>query len=224
MAAQQAESPIRYRRVSLSVGYESILFPLDTGELIAALPEQGFILAEAIPTPPLGARLDISGPVARKGDIILRVNTDRNYIGIDGLDPATVVNELDTLERFLDERLHFGSQDMSRYYELLADLIVHANRSPLATIAQVFKASSVIQEMGHVLGSQTANYGVRLVPQSGEPTSPEWFDIRIEPRVQQASEHYLVGVVYRSADRSKVAKFAQGLEETVTQLVRILEK
>lgn len=222
MTAQKQARSIRYRRVSLSVGYTSILFPFDAGEFITALPEQGFVLSEALSPAPIGARLDISGPIGRKGDATLRLNTERNFIAVDGPDPSTVVSEFDSLESFLGDRMQFDSQAMSNYYELLADLTVTAERSPLKSIAERFSDLSILEEMSKILSSPTTVFGIRLVPRDGEPTGVEWYDIRLEPRVQQAHNYYLASVVYRSGDRTKVTKFAVELEQKVLSLLAIL--
>jgi hypothetical protein len=217
----------RYSRVALTVRYESVLFPFDALAFTLSLSKLDFFLPEkldeAIASLPLGARLEPSGTIARKSDTIVRLNTDRQVLGVYGTSSQQCLQQMDGIESLLKEEFGVDSPAHALFYEFLADLTVAADSSPLQRWASLLAPVPLIQEVSELLGVQMCPFGLRLVPKGSVPNQIDWFDMRIEPQVHSPEEKYYVNVVYRKASREAVCGFARDFDQTLQGLFNLVE-
>ena len=214
-----------YRNLSLAVKYGSVLFPFDVTQFLQTLSKQGFILPEELMQPvPFGKRLDVSGFVARKGEITVRINTNRYVVAVNAADVKTVVTEMDAVDSLLGNELDFDSSGLVQFYEFSAGLTTKAKRSPLDSWHTHFSQVPIINEFSKILETEVAPLGFRLSESGQTPNQPNWFDIRIAPLIQSAENYHLVEVVFRNSDRDKVFDFARGFEGTLIALLSLIEQ
>ena len=214
-----------YRNLSLAVKYASIFFPFDIIQFLQALSRQGFVLPEELMQPiPLGRRLDVSGFVARKGEVAIRIDTSRQVVAVNAMDVKSVVAEVDGVESLLKDELAFDSSGLVQYYEFLAGLTVKAKRSPLDSWNAHFSQVPIINEFSEVLGTEVSPLGIRLAASKQAPNQSDWFDIRIVPLFRSAENHHLIEAVFRHSHRNKVLGFARRFEDTLTALLSLVEQ
>jgi hypothetical protein len=214
-----------YRNLSLAVRYNSVLFPFDVTQFLRALSRQGFILPEELMQPvPLGRRLDVSGFVARKGEIAVRIDTKRHIVAVNTIDVKTVVTEMDVVDSLLSDELDFDGSDLVQFYEFSAGLTTKAKRNPLDSWQTHFSQIPIINEFSKILGAEVSPLGLRLSESGQVPNQPDWFDIRIAPLIQSAENYHFVEVVFRNSQRDKVFDFARGFEDTLIALLSLVEQ
>jgi hypothetical protein len=218
---------VRYSRVALVVRYGSVLFPFDALAFAMSLSKLDFFLPErldeAIASLPFGARLEPSGTIARKSDTIVRLNTDRQTLGVYATAPQQCLHQMEAIESLLEEELAVDSSAHAVFYEFLADLTVAADSSPVERWGSLLASMPLIQQVSGLLGVDTCPFGLRLVPKGSVPNQEDWFDIRIEPQVQSPHERYYVNVVYRKASRETVFGFARSFGQTLERLLDLVE-
>ncbi len=215
---------LKYRQVSLIVRYNVVLFPFDSIEFQRELATQGFILREPEEPIPLGTRREISGSVARKGNVSVHLDTPRKVVGVHALDVKTALEEMDSLEALIKEEFGIDSSGMAEYYEFLAGVYIRAERSPVDSWANIFENLPVIKKASDIIGMDSTSFGIRLVPKGGVPNQVDWFDIRIEPLVQSATDYHSVQVVYRRTSRDEVFAFVRGFDGHLAALLSLVEQ
>lgn len=214
---------IWFTRTYLSVTYQSLFLPFESAALLEVLPTVGYVLTDEIPPMPIRAKISVSGTIAKKGDIALRVNSDRRFIAVDAPNTELAVREFEALEQLLQDRFELVSEDIAQFYELGSELTYRSESNPLMTTENRFKDSPVFSEFSKILGEPTTNFGVRLVRAGAEPGATNWYHIHIEPQVSAPSSRYFVDVVYRHESRAQVLEFAKSLSDVVSRLIHALE-
>ncbi|TKJ30156.1 MAG: hypothetical protein CEE40_05785 [Chloroflexi bacterium B3_Chlor] len=222
-------SPLQptYNRLSLSVKYISVFLPFDIPGFLQVLREQGYFvtpsLEEATAAVPFGARLGASGLVARKADVGIRVDGDRQILGVVAPNASTALTEMDSLESLLKDGTGVDSPGLAQYYEFLASLTVRAKVSPLESWNRHLADVPLVQQASRLMGMKVSPFGLRLAPVRQVPNQPDWCEIRIEPQVQSPRDSHYLEIVFRGANRDKVFAFVSGFEETLDGLISLVE-
>ena len=213
---------LRFRRLQLSVRCDNILSPSDIAKLLKALPPKGYSLSREYPSLPAGGRLSLSGELARKGDVSLRLNDERDVVAVESSGISSLLKEFSVIEQLLRDKVDMDIEERSFYYEMLAALTVESNKNPMVVLENRL-GSPLLDRLSDILGQQASNFTMRLVPSGGEPDSVDWFDIRIEPFLPDYSTRFFISAVFRNRKKSRVTSFLEGLSGTVKQLISQLE-
>lgn len=217
-----------YVNVSLAVVYESVLFPFELLPFFRSLSKQGYLvpepLAAEILAPPRSGRLEGAALVARKGDTLLAVNTERKTMAVHAALPDTAADEMESLEELVKKDMGIDATESARFYEFNSSFALEATTDPLQRWALSLEQIPIVQRIPAILGMEIAPFGLRCVGKGQVPNQSEWFDIRIEPRVLTPTTHHFVDVLFRHPDRTRVIEFARNLEPTMRKLVHLLEE
>lgn len=210
----------------MSFGFREMWFPIDTRLLLRFLPESGYSFTEPerIGVIPFRGRLEIRGDIARKGDLRLSIDTERQYIGIDGPDPETTLNALKEFEQFIEQRLSFTVESHAAFYELLADGYISLDKN----VKDLFREASLklvfLQKVQDSLGEQAELFGVRFGSAKKRINDPDWFEIDLRPAiVTELPSSCEFSVVYRKPQREKVVKFTRDLPDILLKLIKYIE-
>jgi len=209
------------------VRLDSVLFPIDSVRLIEALSHMSFeILAKPPPITqvPFKATARVSGDIARKGDSIVSVNPVQQILSVTAMSVAGAQQVFSELEHALNKELEIGIEDMAKFFELLATYQLDSNSSPVDCIGRVLSQAGIIAELGNILGQEVSPFTLRLVSKGKVPNQEDWIDIEIEPLITRPTKTYLVSVICRSNEKSKVLSFAKELEPKIIALADLIEK
>ena len=210
--------------LALSVKYASVLPPFDTGQFLRAVAEAGFFLPEPIGPVLPGQRLETRGTVARKAEISIRFDSERQILGVNAPDVDTLIKEMTSTESLLKSEFDFDSPSWAHYYEFLASLTVRAKSNPLKSWYTHFAQVPIMMEFSEVLGTEVCPFGIKLAAKEQGPNQPDWFDIHIQPLFQSPANRHMVEIVFRRSRREEVFAFVQGVEGTVSRLLSLIEK
>ncbi|MDA0987682.1 MAG: hypothetical protein O2783_00810 [Chloroflexi bacterium] len=115
--SKNSEPTIDYQVVRLSVTWDTVLFPFEQWKLGQVLPELGYSVAQDVARQPgLGGRVEVTGQIAAKGRTGLVLNSERRQLVIDAAAPSSAIEELDSIEQALSDRLHFDSKKVAQGY------------------------------------------------------------------------------------------------------------
>lgn len=219
---------VRYTHMSLSVRYASVFFPIDAIKFLSMVREADFLLPdrleEAMLATGLGARVEVSGVVARKGDVGIRINPDRQVLAVHAPEPRLALSEMEALESLLMEKAGIRSASVALFYEVLADATIRAGASPLESWTSRLGNERLVLQASQLLEAKVAPFGLRLVPAGEIPDQADWFDIRIEPQVLSPMEFHHVNVVFRNSSRETVFGFLRNLDRTIEGLISLVEE
>lgn len=217
------EAKITYGRVSVSVRYKSVLFPFEAYPFVKALPEHGYLLTDKIEAPPLGARIEVTGEIARKGDNSLRLDTAKGILAIHAGDPKTALSELTGMESVLKRDFGFDSEGKAYFYEILATASVRAGKNALEVWHGHFNQSQLLKEASTILGLDVSLFGARFCQQDAVPNQEDWIDVKITPALPSAVSHYDIEIVFRRSDRRQFAQFLEKIDSTLTNLMAAID-
>jgi len=116
----------------------------------------------------------------------------------------------------VEEDLRLNLERDIDYSELVSDLVVESDKSPLIDIGRFNNKYSVFNG---IMGMETSAYSISIVPKGFLPSSKKWFDIRIEPRVTMPDREYFIHAIYRNENIDDVLAFAREVNSKILSLI-----
>ena len=168
--------------------------------------------------------MEISGIVGRKGEVSVRIDANRQILGVHAPDINSLTTEMDSIESLLKNEFDLDSSSLSHYYEFLAGLTIRAKGNPLESWPTHFIAVPILKKASAALGMEVSPFGVRLTPTGEVPNQVNWFEIRIEPLVGSAAHHHSIEVIFRHSQRNEVFAFVQKFEDVLGALMSLVEE
>lgn len=216
---------VEYRRAQAAVKFGSVLFPFDALRFAKLLMERGFILAQGLEEMdvPFEGRLNARGSIAKKGDLSIRLDTDKYVLAVHSMSPKASMDLLVDLESWLQNDLKYQLAKDTQYYELLVNGLGKASNSALAAIRKI-QVGNFCQTISEIFGSRLSPIGIRLSTDSANANQEEWCDIRLQPHFPDTDSHYAFEIVFRTSDRGKLQTFVAQLEERLNKMVAALDK
>lgn len=216
---------IKFLRSRVSRVFQYVLFPFDLRDLMESLRKRGYEIVELpTPLPSPSARVGGTGPIARKGEYLVYVDTDRQIIGVEGNVPAkNIIAHLKELDKILTDDLNVNVSESTRYCETIINMGVESE-NPIGELKGLFKDTSFISEASKIIGEDTALVGFRLGSGTRLSTEETWFDVLIRPRWTSPTKYYVISIVYRDKNEKRVEKFMEGAEEKVLNLLKLVKR
>jgi len=189
--------------------------------LVAVLGKMGY--EPLIRLPPRGFKLGASGsgPIARKGDVIVDVNTAAHVIGVSSLDIESALKEFTGIEGAMRDELMLDLRPL--FYEVLVEAEVVSGSNPLEVMSKVGNKFDLINKLIEKSGVKLDLFGVRLCESGRDPDGVEWLDVEVNPFVSRAGKAYYVSIVYRRPNREDVLRFAKNVPTFINSLVAGIE-
>ncbi|RLI81830.1 hypothetical protein DRP04_05230 [Archaeoglobales archaeon] len=201
--------------------YANVTRVFDLHEILELLFGMGYEPLGGIPPRVFGYRAGASGQIARKGGVVVDINTDSRIIGVFGLDIAQTMSEFKAIEDGIRKQLMI---DLKNYfYEILAEFEVFSGNNPIEAFSNLGDTIEGLEEISCAPDTELSLYGVKLCWKGKIPDSPEWAEVRIEPLSSKADKTYYVSVIYRHVDWSKLSLFAENIIEFVKGLIEYIE-
>ena len=218
---------VETRRLRIATVLKFIIFPLTAPDVIEALRKRDYIIrAPPLPPhPPRGGLSYISGPIAEKEGCVVDVNSEKGFVGIEGVSLNSIRKVYDEILGILNIDLAVDLDKSHRYSEVISEMIVRSKRSPIEVFSRIFQDTTLLKEVKQAVKDEVALYSLRLFPRGQVANSDEWFDITIEPNVIRPHLEYHTWLVYRSPNRAKVEEFFfERQNALITRLISVLER
>jgi len=218
--ADKEQVDITWQSVSVIQRFSSVLYPLDTFELLKQAPTIGYVVSDLA----LRGTLEAGKPAAQKGDIELVGNQDNKTIGVKGREVDKSIAAFKELQIFYMERLDPSPGLATHYIEFDAQGWAKSGHNPTAVFTSFWSDFAPLQELGSVLGEDVSNFGIELVSPNKDPNTAEWFHILIKPLIPSAVKRYVVRFTWRGPDvDAMLSKFAK-TEDILRRLIRRIER
>lgn len=224
---------LRVLSARISFRLKRILFPIDIRELIGILPSLGYTVLpqvlQALPGPGMIeiTHMTASGPIARKGNLIVDINSDKGFIGVGSssapgikISIADIESAFNEIERAVCDNFDINQNTDIWFYEMLAKFDCEVKNNILKN---KFTNKTLLTRLGNIIGKEVTLYGIRLVPSGAVPNQEEWFDITIQPHIYRPNKIYQISVIYRSPDRNDVLTKFKNLETTLSKIIEELQ-
>jgi len=218
----KAEANLRINRFRFSTRLNYLIFPIDGRTLAEALERAGFTVPKILPAPPR-ARIGFSGEMGRKGDLVLDGNSETQVLGVTAKSYESAMNGFAELKEAVSTCSGVDLDQEGRFYEIIVEFEINSAKSPLGSVEQVFRENQLLKNAGSILGEDVSLFTVRLVSKGKVPNQEEWLDVTLEPDILMPTKKYLVSVIFRSKDKSKVQAFGSDVDQKLVKLIGAIE-
>ena len=213
-------------RFAALVRWRTIHFPVHQWKLLRILPENGYLMAEGMldTRPAFGSSAEITGAVGHKGTVALILDANKPSMQLDGVDIPVLLDEFDELEALLSKELGFESNEMARFYEIDAQVLVWSKASPIETFRKHSSHWPILEKAQEVVGSRPlAPYSLKLVSSDSMPGAEDWFELTLEPAARSPETAYLGVLTFRAAERNVIWETAARVQEVFTDIAELVE-
>ncbi len=214
----------KYASVKLNASLRPVIFPIDFTDLARTLEKKQYEPTVEFPDVGLGKRVGGSGRIAKKGDIFVIADSDRQFIGIEGRTAKDVLSSFENLAQILKDDLWVDVHGQAGYYEVITRMHVLAGVNPTVAIGRFFDGLAGVKDLELIMGEPTALFSLRLISKGKLPSGEEWFDIRIEPDAARPGNTYVIEVVYRKSDYGQVKSFVNTIDQKIDAMLDKLEQ
>lgn len=205
----------------MSAKFNYVLFPLDLRELVNRLASLHYLPIGDLPPEPSAvgpdATLGGQGPVARKADLMLDVNSEKQFLGVAG--PREAKETLSELFQVLDVVSDTLESSKIAFYEMQARYRARPPSSPLAAIARLGKDSKLARETTEALGLPVDLFSARLISGPSGPNHTDYLEVWLQPATSLPTKDLGLSVIFRDADRRKFEATSQQLEGRLQRLL-----
>jgi len=156
--------------------------------------------------------------LAEKSGVEVSFNITKTALNYVGDNPSSVRDAFkDSIQIF--EKLEFELDKIFFFYEIILRMNVKTDNDPI----EVIKNSSnlnlkPLEDIGD-LSVQTIN----ITPKDKDPSSHNWFNMVIEPKLASPHSRYYIYLLYRSPSKSELLNFQEGLEERIKNMIKSME-
>ena len=220
---------ITSRRNKITVRYQYVIFPFGTEELLnnLARTNSGYVLAPPPKTPvgrPMGATLDWSGTIGKKGNVLLSFDSISQIIGVDGTQIEECVNVFSEVLDIIKTTMEPEFDNHAIFYESVSNFSIETGNNPLQVIGKIKPEGKTYDVLSKIFQESIATYSLHLFSPDKKIESTDWFDFKIQPVTLKSEKVYDVMVVNRNKDKSNVDKFLSNLEESIRNVFVEIEK
>lgn len=210
--------PLQYR---LAMVHKLLFHPFVHPDFPESLKKRKYSLQELPRISPPGPRAYVDGHIARKNGCLIETNNQRSLVAVDGLNDKNFVGVMKDLISISQEDFGVNLDSDLDYMELTANCIVTTDKKPTDAFRKF--RSDIFNKISEVLNSETTLFGIRFAPENLLPSSRNWFDIQIQPRLTKPDKEYYVTVIYRSEEMGKVMDFSQNINDKIASIISVIE-
>jgi len=207
----------------LSIRFSHVIFPLDVREFSEGLLKIGYTpLAQFPPLPTMGKGI-ATGRIAIKGNSVIDINCDRQFIGIQNQNIENLITDFNELFILLKDKRFFGESIHHRFIEFQGHFECWSKKNPLATLKKVSSALEIMKTSEKIFDSPSALHHLRIVPAEKPIDSDDFYELIIEPNITRPTRSYEIAMVFRNHEMNKTISTVENVIPNITQIIHELE-
>ncbi|MDW7726527.1 MAG: hypothetical protein SCH70_05340 [Candidatus Methanoperedens sp.] len=209
--------PLKYR---LAMVHKLLFHPFVHPDFPDSLSKRNYSLQSLPPVPP-GPRVYLDGQVAMKNRCSIETNNERKLLAVEGANEKfiEIMKELILISQ---EDFNLNLESDLDFMEFTGYFIVSTDKNPINTL-QKFR-TDIFDKFAEIFNHETTLFGIRLVPNNLLPSSRNWFDIQIQPRLTESDKEYYISATFRSNEYGKVIKFSEEINSKVASIIALIEE
>jgi len=213
---------LKLQRFRISLVLNSTFFPLTSPEVFDALKGRGFDIGHPPIPLPTGPRVYLTGTIARKSGVLIDIDENRNLIGASGESIENAMQILSEILSILREDFSIDLDTELNYVELISHYLIKSDHNPFEVLQDCsgMKFKNIFQK---ILGTPVSEYRYSIIPSGTLPTSRNWFEITVSPKITMSTQAYWVEVIFRNTTCETVTAFASNLNSTISNIINSIE-
>jgi len=213
---------LKLQSFRISLVLNSVFFPLTSKEVFDSLKAREFDIGRPPAPFPTGPRAYVSGTLARKRNVLIHMESDRNLVGAEGDSIENTVEIFSEVMDMLTEDFFVNLDEELSYVELIAHYFIKSDGNPFEVIQNSVELKFK-DEFQEILKTPTSNHSLSIVPKEVLPSGRNWFEITITPKLTMPTKAYWTEVVFRDENPNTVTAFARNLNSTVSSIINTIE-
>lgn len=179
-----------------------------------------------VPPQPLqtGARIYVSGPAIatkaadpRKAPCFIELSEPKKIIACNGTAIDEIISSVRDIVDLSQKDFQLDLNNDVNFVELSGTVTVQ-NDNPIDAIKNF--TGDRYRVFDEVLGTESAEGSIRIIPKHGVQTDKKWFDISVAQKVPSAKNAYFVEFVYRNGNNiESVLDFASNIENKISSII-----
>ena len=206
----------------ISLVLKSFFFPLTSAETFQSLRKRGFETGRSPAPVPSGPRIYVSGILGRKGKSFIDVDNAQKIVAVQGETIEESVQTFREINEMIAQDFFVKLDEDIDYVELIAHFLIQTEKNPFEVIQNSSQMKSK-KRFEEIMGVDVAEYRFSIAPRGILPSSRDWFEVNVSPKLTMPEKAYWVEVVFRDTDRNKVIKFAETLNSTIASVISAIE-
>lgn len=202
-----------------------VLFPIDSIDLMNVLVRRGFIPTPQrrnIPDAPLGTRIEVSGIIARRGQVSVGLDGELQLISAFGPNPREVAITFNDLITTVRQDLGIDPNTNLKFYECTSTIHVQSGNNPLQNLNSI-EGGNIVGRLGTILNFDVRTHAIHISSPSDTINRPDWFDMYIRPVPMKSNSTYEILTVFRRPAMTEVFEFLSRIEERVRDIIMSIE-
>lgn len=215
---------INPQKYHIAFVFSTLYYPFTYPEILNSLEARNY--TKLVPPQPLqgGARMYISGPAVAakatdptKAPCFIELNETKKIIACNGTAIENIVASVRDIVDLSQKDFKLDLDTDVNFVELSGMAMVQ-NDNPIDAIKNF--AGDRYRVFDEILGAESAEGLIRIIPKNGVQTDKKWFDISVGQKVPSGDNTYYVEFVYRNGnDIGSVLDFAEKLDEKISAIV-----
>jgi len=160
--------------------------------------------------------------IARKGKTVVQIDANAQVLSIADISIKSALYSFDEITKMLNEDHGINVNDFARFYSFSATYEFPTKKQAYETIAKALK-SPIFKDIEKIIGEEIWPFELRFGGAGLKVNSENWFDIAVRPNLER-NDSYIISVVYRNSDRAKTRKFVESFEETVPNIIGLIDR
>jgi hypothetical protein len=207
---------------NMSIRMNFVLFPIDSIDLMSALVQRGFTPTQPrrnIPEAPFGARVEVSGVIAGRGQVSIGLDGNVQLISAYGPNPREVAATFRDLITIVRQDLDIDPDTNLKFYECTSTILAQSG-NPLQNLNSI-ECGSTIGRIGTILNLDVRTYALHICSPGDTVNRPDWFDMNIHPVPNKST--YEILTVFRKPVMNEVVEFLSHIEERTREIIKSIE-
>lgn len=209
----------------ISIRFTSPIFLPDFPSFVEQLEKKGFTQLGRLdfPTPPnaFNVSYEISDQIATKDDIIVDLDTSKQYLGVQ-LMKSDEVHNIFTEIRDLFLKNNPELEKRIWFYEFQAGYRYHSKSTAIEKIAKTAQNLTLLDEASKLTGKRLSLRGVTMSSYNQEPNNESYTDLSIIPDLNN-SKLYNIVTIFRDKAEGSVISFSKHAHEKIRKLLENID-
>jgi hypothetical protein len=174
------------------------------------------------PIPKSDLILQGEGQIAQRENFIIDFSTEKQFVGISGIEPDLVVEEFKQILLILEENKL--SLDNALFYEFQAHYSCKSNKDFLIKLKQVTSKCELLKIASKSFETNMSVFSLKLFDSRNIPNSPDYFEITLQPDIVTPSEEMNIVFIYRNCNQATYKEFLKSYEKNLENFLNTLCK
>jgi hypothetical protein len=107
---------------------------------------------------------------------------------------------------------------------LAGESVLLSTKNPTKVFGDFWGSFEGLNKINKIVGSDSVNFGLTLVPKNIDPNSTDWYSLTIQPQIISSVNRYFITIAWRNRNLEKALDNFSKVNETILSIIKEVEK